>query len=179
MEETIFYEPNEIWKRIQQNPAKDEIFVVAENAVTQIGVIKEDGYVGFIVTTDYKEPFETEIEGEEDCESTAESLIQTYIHDEMTERLYDIEDRESDLNVLFEDLLCNITKKIFFAEGGGKAQDEMVSKIKEKFLEDIYKEYGLNPYRPMFLVNEETGEEIYTEYPYEYLIEKPQTDGKR
>ena len=47
--------------------------------------------------------------------------------------------------------------------------DEMCDDLKEHFLEYIARKYGVDVYRPMFLVDEK-GEEFFVEYPYDNMI---------
>ena len=44
---------------------------------------------------------------------------------------------------------------------------EFVNDVLDNFLEYLATEYNLQIYRPMIVTDEETGCEIYTEYPYD------------
>ena len=43
----------------------------------------------------------------------------------------------------------------------------LVDDVLDAILEYIGIEHGLEVYRPMFLIDEENGDEVYTEYPYD------------
>ena len=56
----------------------------------------------------------------------------------------------------------------------------IIDEILDYFLEYLGFEQRLPVYRPMFITDDETGEEVYTEYPYDMdgLYECDDTDGE-
>lgn len=56
----------------------------------------------------------------------------------------------------------------------------IIDEILDYFLEYLGFEQRLTVYRPMFITDDETGEEVYTEYPYDMdgLYECDDTDGE-
>ena len=63
--------------------------------------------------------------------------------------------------VLGEEMFCDETDIMEFYG------TEFVNDVLDNFLEYLATEYNLQIYRPMIVTDEETGCEIYTEYPYD------------
>lgn len=165
--ETIYYEPNEVWNALQQ-VQETQILTIAESKYGDLGAYMDEGKMYFIVTTNYCQPIEEEITDEDQCELVCKELISDYIseYDYDDDAECEIAEREEEIDAAISDFIISVTGKLFFPEDN----EEMTEKIKNHFLEYLYTECKLDPYRPMILVDEETGSEIYTEYPYKYLV---------
>lgn len=78
----------------------------------------------------------------------------------------DMDDRESELDAAIDDFLGVVLQSYGYDDGG--VIDEIHDDVKEHFLEYLYRKYGVDIYRPMFLEDED-GEEFFEEYPYECM----------
>ncbi len=88
-------------------------------------------------------------------------------------------EREDELYMALQDFLAVVLQE---KEEGITVADlygnDMVEEILDHFLEYLAKEMCLEIYRPMFKLDEETGSEIYTQYPYEEDNDKGDADDK-
>lgn len=179
---------------------KEEMVAIAENQDTKYAVyLTEDkGYPSFSVCKgDSKAEYQEGAISEHDCTETAKRCYVRYLfpvmvtnengfpkstfeeldnHDDdgLTEQ--DKQDnvyiREDELRLAMCDFLkvalnldCDPVEII--PEYGAALVDDVLDAI----LEYIGIEHGLEVYRPMFLVDEDTGDEMYSEYPYDTSAE--------
>ena len=78
----------------------------------------------------------------------------------------EIDDRESELDAAVDDFLGVVLQT--FGYDTADVVDEIHDDVKEHFLEYLYRKFGMDIYRPMFLEDED-GEEFFEEYPYECM----------
>lgn len=90
--------------------------------------------------------------------------------DEGQERLDLIYEREDELTLS----LCDFLAVVFNMDGAGGAElfnvisESEVSEILDDFLDYLNRDHGFTDiWRPTFIPDDETGEEFYTEYPYD------------
>ncbi len=168
----IYYEPDEIWGLVLTSP--NATTLVAENGFgVQVFVLSYPDETTMLVVTDSMAPIEQDIIDPTQAKELAEDLYDTYLDDfdgfdvpEKENHGKKISEREEELNLALEDFICAVTEDVFFYDD----DSERTEKIKDRILEVLYKEFDINPYRPMMLVDE-IGKELYEEYPYELLYE--------
>lgn len=179
---------------------KTEMVAIAENEDTGYAVyLTEDkGYPSFSVCKEDSEPeYQEGAINKHDCAETAKRCYTRYlfpvilsnekgypklpigISDDFDEKDLTEQDKQDNVYMREDELrfaMCDFLKvalslacdpvEILY-EYGTAFVDDMLDTI----LEYIGLEHGLEVYRPMFLVDDETGDEIYTEYPYDYTEE--------
>lgn len=205
----IHISAHEVWAFFQENKDRlaKEMVVIAENTDTKYAVYltEEDGYPLFSVCKGSAEPeYEEGAINEQDCTQTAakcyrqylfpvivskEKAVQQYEDDllegeaesEQEPDCYDtIYEREDELQLALCDFLQVALQE--YEEGRDIADiygQAMIDEVLDHVLEYLGLEQCLPIYRPMFVTDEETGEEVYTEYPYgEWeFVEKEQDEG--
>ena len=171
MSEKIYYKPDEVWELL--NTCYDQETLIAENEFTGVSIyaVSFDMYPMITVFFDDDVPIEEPILSEDQCEEEVEELYAFYLGDiygdveEEASEESEIRAREHELDNLVYDFVTEVTGKILIDE-----DDEIVEEIKERFLEIMYTEFDLDPYRPMILEESATGKEKFEEYPYKYLF---------
>ena len=177
---------------------------IAENTDTEYAIyLTEDyGYPTFFVCKgDLPPEYEEGAINPKDCEQTAKKCYAQYLfpvqvnseksypfpiedEDENSTK-HDMEDivyeREDELRlalcdflqVVLMDLEDGVDIESYYGPG-------IIDEILDYFLEYLGSEQRLPVYRPMFITDDETGEEVYTEYPYDMdgLYECDDTDGE-
>lgn len=114
-------------------------------------------------------------------DDATETLREIYVHylfpsckededDEFAEREDIIFNREDELLSEFQNFLIAIGDEysdyVFDTE-----YEELIKSAMDDVLEMLGREYGIPVYRPMFITDEETGEDEYIDYPYEVVEE--------
>lgn len=199
---SIHLQPENIWQFFQQNKKRlsKEMVVIAENDETEYAVYltEEDGFPHFCVCKGSGAPeYEEGAINEQDCADTAKKCCVQYLFPvTVTSRrgkLYtfdedgcvtdlDEQDQEDTIYQREDDLffaLYDFLNVVLQSEEGDIDAAEMfdqesLEEILDSILESLSADFGLPIYRPM-MVEDETGGEIYTEYPYgepEYGVEK-------
>lgn len=196
---------NEVWSFFQKNKDRltEEMVAIAENTDTEYAVyLTEDyGYPTFFVCKgDLPPEYEEGAINPKDCEQTAKKCYAQYLYPVQvnSEKSYPfpIEDEDEDstkhdmedivyeredelrlalcdfLQVVLMDLEDGVDIESYYGPG-------IIDEILDYFLEYLGFEQRLPVYRPMFITDDETGEEVYTEYPYDMdgLYECDDTDG--
>lgn len=192
----IYVPAEDVWAFFQSNTArlKEEMVAIAENVDTKYAVyLTEDkGYPSFSVCKgDSKAEYQEGAISEDDCTDTAKKCYVRYLFPVMVtnekgfpkssfeelDGLYDLteQDRQDNVYVREDELrfaMCDFLKVALnldcdpveiMSECGAALVDDVLDAI----LEYIGIEHGLEVYRPMFLIDEENGDEVYTEYPYD------------
>ena len=192
----IYVPAEDVWAFFQSNTArlKEEMVAIAENEDTKYTVyLTEDkGYPSLSVCKgDSKAEYQEGAISEDDCTNTARKCYVRYLFPVMVnnekgfpkssfEEPDDLEDlteqdRQDNVYVREDELrfaMCDFLKVALnldcdpveiMSECGAALVDDVLDAI----LEYIGIEHGLEVYRPMFLIDEESGEETYTEYPYD------------
>ena len=92
-----------------------------------------------------------------------------YIEDESEEEYDDeqmlIDEREEEIDAAVRDLV-----NIVSVTGCYNLTDEAVDDLKDHFLEYMHRKLGISIYRPMYLEDADTGEDYFTEYPYDDMV---------
>lgn len=185
---------DEVWSFFQKNKDRctKEMIAIAENTDTEYAVYltEENGYPTFSVCKgDGKPEYEEGAISENDCTDTAKRCYLKYLfpvivrNDKTTilededaedgfETRQDVEDamyeREDELRLA----LCDFMQ-VALREGGDGVDImdtygvDMVDDILDFVLEYMATELCLDIYRPTIITDEETGCELYTEYPYD------------
>jgi len=87
--------------------------------------------------------------------------------DEAAYQQFEIDTREEELDDAVIEFLVVAADYINVSTRENK---KMIRDIKEAFLKYLYEKHNLEIYRPMFLIDDKTGEEFFEEYPYECFI---------
>lgn len=184
---------DEVWSFFQKNKDRcsKEMIAIAENTDTEYAVYltEENGYPSFSVCKGDDEPeYEEGAISENDCTDTAKRCYLKYLfpvvirsdkvalweeddEDEDKTR-QDMEDtmyeREDELRLALCDFLQVVLRE---GNDGVEIMDtygtEMVDEILDYVLEYMGTELCLEVYRPTIITDEESGCELYTEYPYD------------
>lgn len=191
----IYIPADDVWLFFQSNidRLKKEMVAIAENEDTGYAVyLTEDkGYPSFAVCKDDEKPeYEEGAINESDCAETAKRCFVRYLfpvvvndrkgipqtmwdeddeEDMMKQDMQDsVYEREDELRLALYDFLAVALSldgdpvEVVERECGSGFIDE----TRDYFLEYLGLEQCLEIYRPMFLTDD-TGSEIYTEYPYD------------
>ena len=186
----IYVPADEVWTFFQgnRNRLKREQVVIAENSNTNYSVCltEEESLPLFIISRGESKEYEEAAINEQDCFDTAKRCYKTYLlpvtvsDDEIQEDEEDddflarqeqedaIYERDDQLTFAFCDFL-----QVVLQEGKDGAEImntygmTKINEILDIVLSLLAEEYGFMIYRPMFLDDQETGDEIYVEYPYE------------
>lgn len=189
----IYVQPNMIWQFFQQNKKRleSEMVVIAENINTEYAVyLTEDCTMPqFLVCKGDGSPEYKETANKNDCDKIAKKFYDTYLYpvEIDSDKYTDFEDIDDiDVNMTRQDMedeqyerddelrlaLCDFLS-VVFQEGNGDGTviadmygEDLIDEILDYFLEYIGFEYCIPIYRPMIITDEDTGCEIFTEYPY-------------
>lgn len=201
----IYLPAGDVWPFFMSNieRLKNEMVVIAENVDTKYAVyLTEDkGYPSFSVCKgDDKAEYEEGAISESDCAETAKRCYVKYLfpvvvnnekgfpkssfaeledEEDLTEQ-----DRQDNIYVREDELqfaMCDFLKVALSlacdpADIMTVCGIKLVNDVLDYILEYIGLELGLEVYRPMFYTDEETGCEIYTEYPYDISCETDDDD---
>lgn len=187
----IDVEPSEIWEYSLDH--EDELLttqhLMAKNDDygTEIWLTMVSGSPELIVECDGSEIYREDIFNERDAKKTAERLYDEYLSIKAIETMIDAEDntvyveddpeeeyddeqmlineREEEIDAAVRDLV-----NIVSDTGCYNLTDEAVDNLKEHFLEYMYRKWGISIYRPMYLEDDDTGEDYFTEYPYDDMV---------
>ena len=187
----IDVESSEIWDYSLEH--EDELsrnqHLMAENDDygMEVWLTMANGSPELIVECDGNEIYREDIFNEKDAKRTADRIyddylsikaIETmtdsedktfYIEDESEEEYDDeqmlIDEREEEIDAAVRDLV-----NIVSDTGCYNLTDEAVDDLKEHFLEYMHRKLGISIYRPMYLEDADTGEDYFTEYPYDDMV---------
>lgn len=191
----IHIEPENIWEFFQKNKKrlKKEMVLIAENEETEYSLYltEEDGLPLFSVCKGDDEPeYEEGAVNEKDCTDTAKQccvkyLLPVTVHSKKSfndawndsdtsfasrgEQAEVIENREWELLFAMAEFIMVATKDDTCSDGSDYVDTygaDMVLDVLEDLLQKLAEDQGLFVYRPMMMEDDETGEEIYVEYPY-------------
>lgn len=175
----ILVTAEEAWGFFQQNKKDDLCEIIAENPDYGIVIWLSncDGDPDFQVTADNDIIFEEFACDAMDCRETCKYIYDEYLTervignlmsaDDLEYELSEIEEREKELDRAFDDLLWEVLDADFAMLFDNP--EEVFDDIKEHFLEYLYRKHGISVRRPMHLEDED-GDEFYTEYPYDCMI---------
>lgn len=187
----IDVESSEIWDYSLEH--EDELsrnqHLMAENDDygMEVWLTMANGSPELIVECDGNEIYREDIFNEKDAKRTADRIyddylsikaIETmtdsedktvYIEDESEEEYDDeqmlIDEREEEIDAAVRDFV-----NIVSDTGCYNLTDETVDDLKEHFLEYMHRKLGISIYRPMYLEDADTGEDYFTEYPYDDMV---------
>lgn len=174
---------DEVWSFFQKNRDRcsKEMIAIAENTDTEYAVYltEDNGYPSFAVCKGVGEPeYEEGAISENDCGDTAKRCYVKYLLPAVACDAKDniacqtaedaIYEREDELRFA----LCDFLEIVLREDGDGlEAMDiygvEMIDEMLDRILECIATEFCLEVYRPTIITDEDTGCELYVEYPYE------------
>ena len=186
---------DEVWSFFKKNKDRleKEMVAIAENDDTDYAVyLTEDyGYPTFFVCKGDAEPeYEEGAISEDDCLKTARKCYSQYLfpvtvcsqksfqedddndENETEDNTQDIQDimyeREDELRMA----LCDFLQVVLLDDEENPDVEStygsaMIDEILDHFLEYLGFEHSLPVYRPMFVADEDTGCEVYTEFPYD------------
>lgn len=177
----ILLAPEDIWAWAQDPESKirmkSEMILVAESECTgyEIYVSIDSRLVTIYVYEGERLEYNEAVVSAEDCKSTAKRLYAKYLMPSENKREEQVDDldlyeeiceREDELMLSFLDFLSVVCDcDMVAAFDAGYAED--VREALEDILARLAQEHGFLVYRPTFITDEETGDEMYTEYPYE------------
>lgn len=170
MSEHIYYSPREVWGLF--SPCYDDETIIAENdnTGTTIYAITNKNIPYIVATFVDSEPISTMVDSENDCEYIVEEMYSLYLGDiyedveERSSEEIEIRERENELNTATWEYVFDVISMSTY-----DIDDDIISDIKERFLEILYTEFDIEPYRPMYLIDESTGNELFKERPYSLL----------
>lgn len=193
----VYVPTEELWSFYLENieRCENEMILIAENTDTKYAVYltDEDGKLMLSVCKGTEEPeYEEYVLNDDDCANTVKKLLFRYLipfkvvdggavpakgppdgteEDEANLSRQDMEDkiyeREDELDLALKDFLA-----VVLQEEDGEAVlncygQALIEEILDHFLEYLAKEQCLEISRPMFILDEETGSEIYAQFPYD------------
>lgn len=180
----IHVKPEDVWKFYNRNASQlaEEMVSIAENEDTGTNVyLTEDNDSPQLVVTDNNDKVvhEEYLVSHRDAEHSAKKIYEKYMvpidvggdeEDDEEITRSDMEDaiyeREDEILMAFEDfleVLMEADRDILYDGYHDKQFDDLLNKVVRTIAVDA----GIRVRRPMFLVDERTGLEVYTEYPYE------------
>lgn len=184
MSAIINVKPGEVWMFYQRNASQltEQMVSIAENEDTGTTVyLTEDSGMPHLVVADNNEKtiHEEHLVSQADAEHSAKKIFEKYIvpidsteEDDEDEEITrsDMEDaiyeREDEILMAFEDfleVLMEEDRDVLYDGYHDKQFDELLNKV----VRLIATESCVRVRRPMFLIDEVTGLEVYAEYPYE------------
>lgn len=202
----IYVPAGDVWSFFQSNidRLKDEMVAIAENEETNyvVYLTEDKGYPSFSVCKgENAAEYEEGAINESDCEDTAKRcyvrfLFPVVVNNEkgfpksFFAELEDDEDtteqdRQDNIYVREDELrlaMCDFLQVALNLECDPAdimtvCGSELVADTLDYILEYIGLELGLEVYRPMFITDEESGCEIYTEYPYDSSVDDGDDSG--
>lgn len=185
---------NELWGFYTQNKKRcaEEMILIAENTDTKYAVYltDEDGTAMLSVCKGDDEPeYEEYAMDADDMESLAKKLLMRYLvpftvtsgklevaddtadgeeywasRQDMEDEMYE---REDALDLAIKDFLAVVLEEPDGAYVTATLDEDEIQEIMHHILEHLTNNYCLKIRRPMFFEDEESGSEIYSQFPYE------------
>ncbi len=191
--QNIDVEASDIWDYCldhQEELAKNQ-HLMAENPDygMAVWVTMVNGSPELVVECDGSEIYREDILNEKDAKKTADRIYEDYLSIKAIETLTDngnttvyedttvyiedeedddqslIDEREDEIDLAIRDFICVVSDA-----GDYNIEDNVIDDLKEHFLEYMYRKWGIGIYRPMYLEDADTGEDYFTEYPYDDLV---------
>jgi hypothetical protein len=182
----ILLTAGEVWGYFRQHKEelRKESHIIAENEEygVHITITEEHEMPLFEVTVNEVQYAEESATSGADCEKVVEELYDTYLTEEFLKLRSDEEfqeqddmilERESELDDAIILLLDTILEddSMMILQGKGIELDELCNDLKDSIFEYLARKYNLESIRrPMFLEDDETQEDFFTEYPYECMV---------
>lgn len=176
--------PGEVWEFYQKNATKltEEMALIAKNNSDghEVYLTEDSGIPLITVMKSGKTIYEEGTISESDTISTVSSIYKKYIYadgdktehgseedgaDPAKEMLdAEILEQEDVLMSAFADFLSIVTNFDYKEMDGFEGE---INEMMESVLLMLTNEYGVSVYRPMFVMDTDTGKEEFTEYPYD------------
>lgn len=170
--------PGEVWEFYQKNATKltNEMALIADSGAGgyKVYLTEDDGIPLITVTENGDTVYEEGTISEDDTTRTVSSIYKKYIYidedtpsDNSDREMFEAEifEQEEVIRSAFAEFLSVVTNFDYqmVLHGFGAEISEMMDSV----LLMLTNDYGVSVYRPMFVVNTDTGEEEFTEYPYD------------
>ena len=197
MDAQLYITPKDVWDFFIKNEKRlsEEMVLIAENEDTGYAIYftEDKGFPLFSVQRDDQKEYEEGAISDDDCIRTAQTLYAKYLYpvtvyqsprhpgdyeeiddqqdlrDAIEDEIYEREDtlRLAAQDFLVELFCCNTYPELEAqtAEYGVNFIDEFVDFVCQGLMD----EYAISIYRPTWEMNEDTGEEVFSEYPYEHV----------
>lgn len=192
----IYIPADELWIFYIQNEERceSEMVLIAENAETGYAVYLtvEDGCVVLSVCKGEDEPeYEEYVLNNDDCMNTAKKLFMRYLipisivdgkaviandlpddldDSEMGPSLQDAEDemyeRNDELDLAMKDFLSVVLQEPDIDRLIENYSQGFIDEVLDSVLTLLANEYSCEIYRPMFMEDEDTGCQVYVQFPY-------------
>lgn len=193
----VFIPVNELWGFYTQNKKRcqEEMVLIAENTETGYAVYMtdDDGMLMFSVCQGDKEPeYEEYVMDDADCEKSAKKLFMRYLipftvvdgkavlsgggaedadENEFSLSRQDMEDeiyeREDALDLAIKDFLAVVLQEPDSEAVAAELGEDFIQEVLHHILEYLTNEHGIQIFRPMFFTDDDTGGEIYSQFPYD------------
>ena len=181
------FEPSELWGYYMKNQSEFQNLLVLiashDNYGLEIFATRSLGQFKVEVHGDDVLLYEEDIVSAHDCNRTISRIYDEYLTDNVTSMLPDAEEddeddeevdsnaeeielREEELECLFNDLFIGILG----TQNLNKLDDKVVEDIREHMLEYMARKHMIEIYRPMYLEDENGGEDFFVEYPYPFMV---------
>lgn len=193
----VYVPTNELWGFYIQNKERcqDEMVLIAENTETGYAVYMtdDDGTLMFSVCKGDNEPeYEEYVMDDADCEASAKKLFIRYLvpftvidgkavlsgsttEDSLDEELslsrQDMEDemyeREDELDFAIKDFLAAVLQEPNGDAVATEYGEDFIQEVLHYILEYLTNDHCIKIFRPMFFRDDDSGSEIYSQFPYE------------
>lgn len=192
----VYVPVEDLWGFYIENSQRcaEEMILIAENTSTKYAVYmtEESSQLMFSVCKGDREPeYEEYAMNDDDCAKTAKKLLLRYLvpftvtdgRVSIPETLPDVDDdgacpsrqdiedeiyeREDELDIALKEFLAVVLQLEDADTVLAACEQACIDEILNDFLEYLGNEQGLEVFRPMFVLDEETGCEVYTQFPYE------------
>ena len=187
--QNIIIEADDVWSYFQQHKKELEkvSHIIAKNEEygVEITLTCERNLPYFVVEADGYQYEEESATSKQDCTITVEELYERYLTDNFLTELerMDIVEEDPDIPTLLDqddmiserELELDDAVSMFmdtvldYADIDIENIDDVYDDIKEHMLEYISRKHGVRIRRPMILEDVDSGEDFYTEYPYECM----------
>lgn len=153
---------------LNRDRLEDETAILCESndGKRQIGLTCKGGYPTLIVLIDGMEEHSEQYLSQWSIESQLPDLCDQYLSDEAERDDQELEilEREDEINQALADFLTVVLEEDFdisrlYTSDGADFVDEI--------MELLAINHGFTVRRPMFIVDSDSGEEVFTEYPYD------------
>lgn len=196
----VYVDPHEIWDFFTSSLSRmsKEMVLIAENEETSYAVYltEDSGYPMLVVAKGDAEPEYSEpCVSEDDCVTVAKKLFKRYLvpvdvcdesildqetHDEIIQAEDVMYERNDELIMAMSDFLS-----VAVPDVNQSLDDDIIDMYGTGFVEEaldhvlqyLTTEHRFRIYRPMMMTDPETGEDVFTEYPYEEPEPNPMGDA--
>lgn len=179
----IIVDPNDLWEYYEEHEfeLENHMHEVANSYEygVNIYVTKECGVGEIAVYVDDEELYTEVFSNKKECDSIACEIYNLYLSSDYvnSEYKFDLEEDNYDdeIDIREETLdyaVIDFLDAVFETSPGSVAQmdiDDVIQDLKNHFLAYMYRKWGMDIYRPTYLIDE-NGEEFLEEYPYSHMV---------